>query len=304
MSDLLVIGSLAYDTLETPKGRVERALGGSANYFSLVASLYTKVAAIGVVGTDYGDLDRMLLSNRGVDLSGVQVAEGKTFHWEGTYLKNINEAETIKTELNVFESFNPQVPAHLTQVPFVFCANIHPTLQLQVIEQCKAPKFVGMDTMNFWIHSQLDELKKVFAKVNIILINEAEANQITGQKNAIAAAPKMLQWGAQAVVIKRGEYGFVLYTKESGFHILPAFPVEEVVDPTGAGDSFAGAFFGHLASLGRQPIDKDLRAAAVLGTVAASFTVQNFGVKELIELTPKKIADRFEQFKKVLDFSL
>lgn len=280
MSEILVVGSLAYDTISTPAGKVERALGGSANYFSLAASLYSKVRVVGVVGEDYETRDLQMLADRGVDTAGLQKKPGKTFHWTGQYKDDMNEAITLATDLNVFEHFNPEIPSEYRNSSHVFLANIDPVLQLRVLEQIESPRLVGSDTMNFWISSKLPELKKVLERVDVLLINEGEADAISQKANAIAAAQEILKMGPKAVVIKRGEYGFVLATKE-GYFILPAFPIANVVDPTGAGDTFAGAFFGYLA---QQNVGFDLAAlkqACVHGVLLASHTVEAFGVERL-----------------------
>lgn len=300
MSEILVVGSLAYDSIETPSGKVDRALGGSANYFSLAASLFSKVRVVGVVGEDYDQSDIELLKSRNVDISGMSVVPGKTFHWEGSYSGDMNEAVTKKTELNVFEKFNPVLPKHYQDSKFVFLANISPDLQLKVLEQCQGPLFVGMDTMNFWISSKLNDLKAVLKKVDVVLINEGEAMMLTGAQNAIDAAKKVVDLGPKALVIKRGEYGFVMYTKEQGFFILPAFPIDKVTDPTGAGDTFAGGFFGYLASLNRKPTVQDLKEACVKGTILASFTIQDFSVKALAQTAMKNLEQRLSEYKKVV----
>jgi sugar/nucleoside kinase (ribokinase family) len=300
MSEILVVGSLAYDSVKTPAGKVDRALGGSANYFSLAASLYSKVRVVGVVGEDYAQSDIDLLAGRQVDVSGMQKVKGKTFHWSGSYEGAMNEAKTHATELNVFESFNPVLPEHYKSSEFVFLANIAPELQLQVLEQVKKPLFVGMDTMNFWISIKVEALKKVLAKVDVVLINEGEAMMLTGAPNAISAAPKLVELGPKALVIKRGEYGFVLYTKDEGFFVLPAFPIETVIDPTGAGDTFAGGFFGYLSSLNRAPQTKDLKQACIQGSMLASFTIQDFSVKALAKVQLSDIQGRLEKYKKVI----
>lgn len=299
MSEILVVGSLAYDSIQTPAGKVDRALGGSANYFSLAASLFSKVRVVGVVGEDYEQKNFELLKTRGVDVSGMTVQKGKTFHWEGEYKGDMNEAITLKTELNVFESFNPILPAHYRDSSFVFLANISPDLQVKVLEQVEAPKYVGMDTMNFWISSKLPDLKKVLSKVDVVLINEGEAMMLTGAANGIEASRKVCEMGPSAVVIKRGEYGFVMYTKSEGFFILPAYPIEKVIDPTGAGDTFAGGFFGYLASLNRKPNVADLKEACVKGTILASFTIQDFSVSSLSKTTTKDLESRLNEYKKV-----
>lgn len=300
MSEILVVGSLAYDGIQTPAGKVDRALGGSANYFSLAASLFAKVRVVGVVGEDYGAQDEELLRSRGVDLQGLERVKGKTFHWEGRYEGDMNEAITMKTELNVFEHFNPKLPETFRDSSFVFLANIAPELQMQVLEQVKAPKFVGMDTMNFWISSKKDALLKVLSKVDVVLINETEAQMLTGAANAISAAPLITAMGPSAVVIKRGEYGFAMYSKTDGYYILPAMPIPEVIDPTGAGDTFAGGFFGFLAKLNRKPTVSDMREACVAGTLLASFTIQDFSVKALSKVTSDEMRMRETQYNKVI----
>lgn len=301
MSEILVVGSLAYDSIQTPTGRADRTLGGSANYFSLAASLFSKVRVVGVVGEDYSEQDQNMLKSRGVDLSGLKIQAGKTFHWEGSYQGDLNEAITHKTELNVFEKFDPQLPAHYRDSQFVFLANISPDLQGQVLDQCEKPKLVAMDTMNFWITSKLSDLKKTLSRVDLVLINEGEAKMLTGAANAIEAAPLVCKMGPKALVIKRGEYGFVLYTQTEGFFILPAVPMEKVVDPTGAGDTFAGGFFGYLAGKGGVPTVSDLKQACLRGTVTASFTIQDFGVKALEKVTPAKVEERLAAYMKVIN---
>jgi sugar/nucleoside kinase (ribokinase family) len=300
MSEILVVGSLAYDSIQTPSGKVNRALGGSANYFSLAASLFSKVRVVGVVGEDYDQADYDMLAKRGVDLSGLSKVPGKTFHWEGSYEGDLNEAKTLKTELNVFEHFNPSLPENFKDSSFVFLANIAPELQLQVLEQVKEPKFVGMDTMNFWISIKKEKLIEVLKKVNLVLINEGEAKMLTGAPNAISAAPMLTAMGPEAVVIKRGEYGFAMYTKAEGYFILPAMPIPTVIDPTGAGDTFAGGFFGYLASQKTKPTVAQLKQACIMGSMMASHTIQDFSVKALEKVTLSDLEQRLAQYKKVI----
>lgn len=300
MSEILVVGSLAYDSISTPSGKVDRALGGSANYFSLAASLFAKVRVVGVVGEDYDQADYELLHARNVDLAGLSKVPGKTFHWEGTYEGDLNEAKTLKTELNVFEHFNPQLPEHFKDSSFVFLANIAPELQLQVLEQVKSPKFVAMDTMNFWISIKKDKLLEVLKKVDLVLINEGEAKMLTGAPNAISAAPMITAMGPKAVVIKRGEYGFAMYSQESGYFILPAMPIPTVIDPTGAGDTFAGGFFGYLASQKEVPTVATMKQACIMGSMLASHTIQDFSVRALAKVTLEHLEQRLTQYKKVI----
>lgn len=300
MSEILVVGSLAYDSIQTPSGKVDRALGGSANYFSLAASLFSKVRVVGVVGEDYEQEHYELLNKRGVDLGGLSKVPGKTFHWAGSYEGDLNEAKTLKTELNVFEHFNPQLPEHFKDSSFVFLANIAPELQLQVLEQVKAPKFVGMDTMNFWISIKKDKLVEVLKKVDLVLINEGEAKMLTGAANAISAAPLLTALGPKAVVIKRGEYGFAMYTKDEGYFILPAMPIPTVVDPTGAGDTFAGGFFGYLAAQKEVPTIANLKQACIMGSMMASHTIQDFSVNALSKVTLGDLEKRLNEYRKVI----
>lgn len=295
---VLVVGSLAYDTITTPHGKAERTLGGSANYFSLAASLFANVNVVGVVGDDYAADDLALLTKRGVDTVGLQKQPGKTFHWTGQYKGDMNEAITLATDLNVFEHFNPVLPENYRKSEYVFLANIDPVLQLRVLDQVTKPKLVGSDTMNFWIQSKLPDLKKVLSRVDVLLINEGEADAISGKTNAIAAAQEILKMGPKAVVVKRGEYGFVLLTNE-GFFILPAFPIAEVCDPTGAGDTFAGAFFGYLAKRDKGLDLEVLKQACVQGCLLASFTVEAFGVERLKNLTWPEVERRQAQYHQV-----
>lgn len=298
MSNILVVGSLAYDTLKTPNGSVDRTLGGSANYFSLAASLYSQVRVVGVVGEDYGAGDLEMLTKRNVDVKGLQKKPGKTFHWTGEYKADMSEAITHATDLNVFADFNPELPPEYRDSQYVFLANIDPVLQLRVLEQIEKPKLVGSDTMNFWISSKLPELKKVLQKVDVLLINEGEADLIAKTGNAIAAAKQILSMGPKAVVIKRGEYGFVLYTEE-GYFILPAFPIATVVDPTGAGDTFAGAFFGYLSKRDKGYDLQSLKQACIQGCLTASFTVEAFGVERLKTLTWPEVEHRQAEYHNV-----
>lgn len=307
MSEVLVVGSLAYDSVKTPSGKAERSLGGSANYFSVSSSLFSKVQVVGVVGSDYSDADREILKSRGVDLDGMQVVPGKTFHWEGTYEQNLNEAVTLKTELNVFADFNPELPEKYKDTRFVFLANIDPVLQLKVLAQIKKPVFVGMDSMNFWINSKQSDLIEVIKKVDIVFVNETEAKMLTQVDNTVVAIKKVAELGPEYVVVKRGEYGSTVYSKTHGFFQCPALPVEKVVDPTGAGDSFAGGFFGYLASLrpagqDQKPTWTELKQATLAGTVMSSQTIQDFSLKALAKVDKTTYAKMNGDLKNMITF--
>jgi sugar/nucleoside kinase (ribokinase family) len=302
MNSVLVVGSLAYDSIETPSGRRDGLLGGSANYFGLAAARFAPIRVVGVVGDDYRESDRALLSSRGVDLTGLQSRPGRTFAWKGRYEGDLNEAITLATHLNVFENFEPHVPASYRDSKLVFLANIDPVLQLRVLDQMDRPEVVGLDTMNYWIRSKKSALLDVLRRVHVVLINEAEARDLTGLSNGVAAAEKIAAWGPQCVVIKRGEYGFLMF-RQGSFFVLPAFPVAQVTDPTGAGDTFAGGFFGALAQDYRGTLDDGLlRRACINGCLLASFTVQDFGTQALLDLTNDQIAERREKYLRVINY--
>lgn len=299
MNGILVVGSVGYDTITTPKGQREHILGGSANYFSLAASLYAPVRVVGVVGEDYRPEDKKRLEARRVDLQGLQQVAGKTFAWEGKYENDMNEAITLATHLNVFESFHPEIPKSYQDSQVVFLANIDPVLQLQVLEQVKEPRLKAADTMNYWIHSKRPALLKVLERIDIALLNETELRELTGEWNTIRAARQILAMGPKAVIIKRGEYGFVMFCQEQ-FFILPAFPVEDVIDPTGAGDTFAGGFLGHLTQLDRAWTREDLKEACVHGCLLASFTVQDFGVEGLARVGAADLQKRLKDYRAII----
>lgn len=298
-SEILVVGSMAYDTISTPEGKAENTLGGSANYFSMAASFYTPINVVGVVGEDYREEDFDLLRQRPVNLQGLQQVSGKTFHWEGKYESDMNEAITLDTQLNVFENFNPELPPSYRNSRYVFLANIAPELQMRVLDQVESPQFVASDTMNFWITSQPAKLKEVLRRVDLLLINEGEAQLLTGQSNTIQAAKDIVGMGPRGVVIKRGEYGFVLYAEEQ-FFILPAFPIAHVVDPTGAGDTFAGGFFGYLAKIGSGWNYLHLKQACVHGCIMASYAVQGFGLDSLRHLDWPMVEKRLRDYHSVI----
>lgn len=301
MSKILVVGSVAYDTISTPKGKVEQTLGGSANYFSCAASLYSDVNVVGVVGDDYAESDLELLREKNVNLEGLQQVPGKTFHWEGKYENDMNEAITLDTQLNVFERFDPTLPASYGSSDYVFLANIHPDLQIKVLDQIQQPKFVGADTMNFWISSQKDRLKDVLKRIDVLLINEGEARDLTGEWNAVKAAQTITDMGPKGLVIKRGEYGFMMYS-EGQYFTLPAFPIADVVDPTGAGDTFAGGFFGYLSKTGEGFHFGHLKQACIQGCLAASFTVQDFGLAAIRSVQWTDLEKRQAEYYKVISY--
>lgn len=299
MNAILVVGSVGYDTISTPKGKRERILGGSANYFSLAASHYAPVRVVGVVGEDYDRKHRELLEGRRVDLAGLQQVPGQTFAWAGKYEDDMNDAITLETHLNVFENFHPAIPESYRDSQVVFLANIDPELQLQVLEQVKSPRLTAADTMNYWIKSKKPALMKVLERIDIALLNETELRQLTGEWNTLKAARQILKMGPKAVMVKRGEYGFVMHCEDQ-FFIQPAFPVEEVVDPTGAGDTFAGGFLGHLTKLGRDWTREDLKQAALNGCLMASFTVQDFGVDGIAKVQLGDLETRLAAYRKVI----
>lgn len=302
MNNMLVVGSLAFDSIKTPVGFKKKCLGGSANYFSVVASRYNPVKVVGVVGNDYEDAHIDILKNRGVCVNGIERKDGLTFHWEGNYQEDLNEAQTLATHLNVFETFDPKLPDDYKNSEVVFLANIDPELQLKVLEQAKDPQIVAVDTMNFWIQTKYDHLKKVLKKANIFFVNQTEAMMITREPNAIGAAMVLSQFGPQIVVIKRGEYGSLLYYKGE-FFMLPAFPIKNIVDPTGAGDSFAGGFMGHLMKSKLDLSPSVLRRACLEGSCLASFTVEDFGMNRLLSLSEGEVSVRLEQHAKVISLT-
>lgn len=299
MNAILVVGSVGYDTITTPTGQRAGLVGGSANYFSLAASLYAPVRVVGVVGEDYKLEHRSWLEERNVDLKGLQQVSGRTFAWEGRYEKDMNDAITVATHLNVFENFHPAIPESYKSSDVVFLANIDPVLQLQVLEQVQNPRLIAADTMNYWIRSKKDDLLKVLKRIDILLINEGEIRELTGTWNTVRAAREVLTMGPKAVVIKRGEYGFFMFCENQHF-VLPAFPVENVVDPTGAGDTFAGGFLGRLAQLDRGWSRENLKAACVHGCLLASFTVQDFGVEGIRKVQPVQVEERLKVYQQVI----
>ncbi|MFH1714873.1 MAG: PfkB family carbohydrate kinase [Elusimicrobiota bacterium] len=298
---ILIVGSAAYDTVDTPFGRAEKVIGGSALYSSVSASFFHPVNLVTVVGSDFPKKELEFLAHKGIDTSGIEIGRGKTFAWEGSYSYDLNNAKTHKTALNVFEHFNPQLPDHYKESEYVFLGNIDPELQLNVLDQVKSPKFTAVDTMNFWIENKKNTLKKVFSKVDMVVINEGEARQFTDEFNLVKAAKEISKIGPAYIIIKRGEYGVLLFHNEQIFS-LPAFPLEIVKDPTGAGDSFAGGFMGYLAKLGGEINHQSIRKAIVIGTIMASINVEDFSLERFKVIDTGTIAARLNEFRSVLHF--
>ena len=295
---LLVVGSVAFDTVETHAGRRENVLGGSATFFSTAASFFTPVRLVAVVGEDFPEQHVLELKARGVDTSGLQRQPGKTFRWEGRY-DDLNEATTLDTQLNVFEHFKPELPAGFESSDYVFLANIDPVLQGQVLDQIRAPRLVALDTMNFWIEDVIPgkraALEAVVSRVDLLFVNDKEAELLSGEENVVKAAKRIRDMGPSTVVIKRGEFGALMFSDDGTFAV-PAMPLEEVIDPTGAGDSFAGGFMGFLAASGR--VDSDgIRRAAVAGSVTASFAVEDFSLDRLKSLDKGQVSKRYTAFR-------
>jgi sugar/nucleoside kinase (ribokinase family) len=305
---ILTVGSMAFDSVRTPSGKADHVLGGSANYFSLAASLFTPIKIVAVVGEDFPKAHLEFLSSKNIDVSGVQIAAGKTFHWVGEYDSNLNEAKTLATALNVFEHFNPKLPGTHVDCPVVFLANIDPVLQQDVLNQVKGHELVACDSMNFWITGKPDELKETLKRVDLLCINEKEAFLLSDEKSLEKAAKKIQKMGPSNIIIKRGEYGSALFTP-TGTFLAPAYLVDEVIDPTGAGDSFAGAVVGYLAENGAKRAmmgtdpgawDQLLRRAVVYGTVMASFTIQDFSIGRLKDLKKEELIHRKERLMKMI----
>jgi sugar/nucleoside kinase (ribokinase family) len=296
---LLAVGSIAFDDLETPAGIRNNLLGGSATYFSMSASNFCPVQLVAVVGDDFGRAEEAVYLERSINLDGVIRQPGSCFHWKGNYGSDMNEARTIQTDLNVFADFVPKLPDHYSNAPYLFLGNIDPCLQLEVVNQMTArPKWIALDTMNYWINGSRSALEKVLKKIDILLINEAEAKSLAKESNVLKAAKVITSLGPSTVVIKRGEYGALLAAPDICFPV-PAIPMENVIDPTGAGDTFAGGFLGYLASRGNLE-ESSLRYAMLAGTVAASFTIENFGIEKIASISISDIQERLKRFLKIL----
>lgn len=302
---LLVVGSVAYDGVETPYGKVERMLGGAGTYISVSASYFTDVKLVGVVGEDFDPADEQILADHHIDLEGLEKVPGKTFFWSGVYSRNMNERKTLVTELNVFADFDPKLPEAYRSTPYAFLGNIHPALQQQVRSQMASPRFVGGDTMDFWIGGAPEDLARAIGAWDFILINDSEARELSGEHNLRDAAKKIRQMGPDTAVIKRGEYGAVLFRPE-GYFIAPGFLLETVFDPTGAGDSFAGGFMGYLAQQGVTDLDDasqaHLRKAMIYGSVMGSFCCERFGLERLRTISRDDIEQRYQEFKAFTEF--
>ncbi|HET9552747.1 MAG TPA: PfkB family carbohydrate kinase [Anaeromyxobacteraceae bacterium] len=297
---LLVVGSVALDSLETPFGRREEILGGSASYFSTCASFFGPTRVVAVVGEDFPEEHVAFLASRGVDLGGLVRKPGRTFRWKGRYEFDLNTAHTLDTQLNVFADFQPDLPDAWRDSEYVFLGNIDPDLQRAVLDQVRAPRFVAADTMNFWISSKRESLLKTLKRVDLLFVNDAEARQLAGEHNVVKAARAILGFGPRAVVVKRGEYG-ALYFSGAEVFSASAYPVPDVFDPTGAGDSFAGGFMGYLARCGREE-PSVMRRAIVVGSVLASFTVEQFSLDRLRTLTAAEIRGRYAEARQLAHF--
>jgi sugar/nucleoside kinase (ribokinase family) len=300
---LLVVGSVAFDAIETPFGRVERTVGGAATYFSLAASFFTRVNLVGVVGDDFTSKHEEVFRGRSVNLAGLERAEGKTFFWSGKYHDNLNDRTTLATDLNVFAEFRPKLPESFRRSQYIFLANIDPTLQRSVLDQVAGkPKLVALDTMNYWISGTPDELRKTLKQTQVLMINDSETRQLSDEHNLLRAAKAIFKMGPKTLVIKRGEHGAMMIHGDSVF-CVPAYPLDEIHDPTGAGDSFAGGFMGYLASTGKINANS-LRLAMVYGSVLGSFAVEKFGLDRLLKLKRREITDRVRHFHKLTTFKL
>jgi len=299
---ILVVGSVAFDSVETPFGKADEVLGGSATYFSTAASYFADINLVAVVGEDFPDAHLAFMKERGINIDGLQKVDGETFRWKGRYDYDLNQAHTLETHLNVFESFDPAIPEAYKDAEFVFLANIDPELQLKVVEQVRKPKLVACDTMNFWIEGKREALKRLLGKIDIFVINEGEAREFTGEANLVTASRKILSYGPTTLIVKRGEYGALMFNNNSIFS-APAYPLEAIFDPTGAGDSFAGGFMGYLANTDSGSVtEESIRQAIILGSVMASFNVEDFSLDRLKSLTSNDIKERYAEFKRLTHF--
>jgi sugar/nucleoside kinase (ribokinase family) len=297
---IVVVGSVAFDNVETPFGKVENVLGGSATFFSVAASFFAPVAVVAVVGSDFPESELEFLRSRGVDIEGIEVAAGRTFRWTGRYHEDMNLRDTLDLQLNVFADFQPKVPASYRDAEICFLSTIHPSLQKSVLAQVSRAKLVGADTMTHWIEGTRDELVELLGAVEVLTVNDEEARLLAGERNVVQAARKILALGPKSVLIKRGEYGVLHFSGDSVFAV-PAFPLEQVFDPTGAGDVFAGGFIGALAKAGEFS-PATVRRAIVYGSVMASFVVEDFSLNRLRRLTDDDVERRYRQFVALTEF--
>lgn len=297
---VLVVGSVALDSVQTPFGKADDVLGGSGTFFSASACHFTPVQLVGIVGSDYPVEKLEPLAKRGVDLAGLERAEGLSFRWRGKYRHDLNSAETLETHLGVFSNFMPKIPPQFRSAPYVFLGNIDPRLQIDVLRQVDRPKLVACDTMNFWIESRRPELLELLKQVDIVTLNDGEARQLTEQANLVKAAQWIMNLGPKHVIIKKGEHGAFLFSRDSIF-FAPAFPLETVFDPTGAGDSFAGGFIGYLARTGNLS-DENMRRAVIYGCAMGSFAVEKFSIERLLEITREDITQRVRELRKLIAF--
>lgn len=297
---IVVVGSVAFDKVITPYGRVEKTLGGAATFFSVSASYFCPVQAVGIVGEDFGAEHLAVFESRGIDTAGIVRAAGQTFYYGCEYSLNLNERTTLFTELNVFEQFQPQLPESYRESPYVFLANIAPELQLLVLEQVRSPRLVAMDTMNFWIDGSLEALKRTLRRVDLLMINDEEARQLAGEYNLVQAASLIREMGPSTVIIKRGEHGATAFLGEQVFGV-PGFPLRQLADPTGAGDTFAGGFMGYLAKTGDDS-PEGMRRAIVAGSTMASFCVEKFSLDAIADLSERQIEARYTAFQDLTRF--
>jgi sugar/nucleoside kinase (ribokinase family) len=297
---LLVVGSIAFDSIETPTGTVDDVLGGSASYFCYAASFFTKPKLVGVVGEDFPEQHRKMFADRGVDLSGLTTQPGKTFRWKGRYHRDMNTRDTLEVHLNVLATFQPKLPENFREAEYVFLANSTPATQAKVLDQVRRPKLVMADTMDLWIKEHREDLLKLLPRLDGLFLNDSEAELLTGQDTLVRAGKAVRKLGPRFVMIKKGEHGAMLFT-DDGVFVMPAYPTEDVIDPTGAGDSFAGGVLGYLASADDHPPGR-LRRAMAYGTVVASFTVEDFGLDRLKRTERKEIDDRLKWYQKMLEF--
>ena len=298
MKEILVIGSVALDTIASPSGYSKEILGGSATYFSISASFFAPINLVATVGADFPERHKETIESFGVDLKGLEVKEGKTFRWEGSYVKDMNCAETIETQLNVFADFKPCLPKGYENSKYIFLANIDPDLQIFILKRFAGKRFIGCDSMNHWIKNKNKSLKNMIKKTSIIFLNDLEAKMLSGESNMLKAGKYLLSLGPKFAVVKRGEYGAILFSKNF-ISMAPAYLLEEVKDPTGAGDTFAGGFMGHLAKTDKIN-EKNMKNALLWGSVMASFTVEDFSVNKFLRISKKDINKRYGEFKRSL----